>query len=135
MEKELSACPSVTSVHVYERTSDIVLHYMGSRQEVIDLLAGFRIPEVTDPDGYSGRRIVHEFEDKIAWHIIKRAVTRLFLPLNLRAALNTVKALPYVKEGLKSLFKGKLEVTLLDATSITAAILTEDYDTAGSYTS
>lgn len=65
-------------------------------------------------------------------HIAARIITRWFLPVPIRSAIRLIKAVPFVLHGLKSLSKGKLDVHVLDATSVTFALIRQDFDTAGS---
>lgn len=48
------------------------------------------------------------------------------------AAVTVIKAIPFIVKGLKALIRGKLEVSVLDATSITVSMLRGDFSTAGS---
>ena len=60
-------------------------------------------------------------------------MVRLFLlPLNIRKYITIVRSFKYILKGLKCLMKGKIEVPVLDATAITAAMLTGDFGTAAS---
>jgi heavy metal translocating P-type ATPase len=48
------------------------------------------------------------------------------------ACITTVKSAKYIWQGIKTLAKGKIEVSVLDATAIGVSVLRKDYDTAGS---
>jgi len=50
----------------------------------------------------------------------------------LAAGITVIKAIPFIIKGVKSLVHGKLEVSVLDATSITVSMLRGDFSTAGS---
>ena len=46
--------------------------------------------------------------------------------------MSVIKSLKYIKEGIKLLAKGKIEVPVLDATAITVSIIRKDFNTASS---
>ena len=62
----------------------------------------------------------------------RRVFSKLFIPMPLAAGITVIKAIPFIVKGLKSLVHGKLEVSVLDATSITVSMLRGDFSTAGS---
>lgn len=68
---------------------------------------------------HTGRAIQRQYEDKMFDHIAFRIMTRWLLPVPIRSAISLIKAVPFVIHGLRSLTKGKLDVHVLDATSVT----------------
>ncbi len=123
----------VSDAKVYERTCDAVINYNGDRQEVISALARFSMEhtEVAVPD-HTGRELNAEFEDRLISTIIKHFAKKLLLPFWLRTAINVIKSIPYICKGINSLLHGRLDVAVLDATSITVSMLRADFSTAGS---
>ncbi len=81
---------------------------------------------------HTDRQLRHMFEEKMLFHIGRRAVSRLLLPAPLRAFITAAKSLPYLKKGARSALRGRMEVPVLDAVSIGVSILRADYDMAGS---
>ena len=73
-----------------------------------------------------------EFEDRLAMTVMRRIVSRLFLPIPVTTALAIIRSIRYIKEGLKALRDGKLSVAVLDATAVTVSMLRGDFATAGS---
>ena len=59
-------------------------------------------------------------------------VGKLFLPYRVRAVWTILKSVRYLREGLKSLVKRKMEVSVLDATAIGVSMIRGDMDTASS---
>ena len=57
-----------------------------------------------------------EFEDKLALTVMRRCISKLFLPVPITTALSILRSVKYIKEGLKALWHGKLSVAVLDAT-------------------
>lgn len=132
----LQSLPGVKRAKVSERTCDATVYYGGTakqRQRLIHALSNFdyETTQVSVPD-HTGRELNHEFEDRMSWHIAGRFVTRWFLPVPIRSIISFVKAIPFVIRGLKSLFKGRIDVHVLDAASVTFAIARADFDTASS---
>ena len=132
LEYYLKSFDFITDAVVYERTADAVIRYQGDRTEVIRALSSFRyegnsdlVPEKT------GRALAHEFEDKVILHVGRRLLNLIFLPLPLRNAITAVKAVRFLKEGVKVLAAGHIQVPVLDAATIGISMLRGDFDTAG----
>lgn len=75
-------------------------------------------------------------EERELFHILRDAMyRRIFfahiLPMPLRPIGVVIKAIPYIKTGLKSLREGKLNVSVLDATAIGVSILDSEFADAG----
>ena len=73
-----------------------------------------------------------EFKRDFAKIIKRRILARLFLPSFLSFPLALYRAVPFVKSGLKSLSEGKINVSVLDAVSISASLLSGSPSTAAS---
>ena len=127
--------PQVKEAKVYERTGDAVVVYTGDRQQIIDLLLAFAYEEVKAPAGLienSGRALNADYQEKLVGHVVKHYAIKWLLPLPLRSCYVIWQSLKYMKEGVKTLLKGKIEVPVLDATAIAESVLRNDTDTAGS---
>ena len=127
--------PQVKEAKVYERTGDAVIVYTGDRQQIIDLLLAFAYEEVKAPTGLienSGRALNADYQEKLVGHVVKHYAIKWLLPLPLRSCYVIWQSLKYMKEGVKTLLKGKIEVPVLDATAIAVSVLRNDTDTAGS---
>lgn len=130
----LLGLPYVSEVKVNERTSDATIRYQEKyRDDLINQLASFSLTdtEVAVPE-HTGRELNHNYQDRMFYLIARRAISRLFLPISIRNVITVVRSIPYIWEGLKSLAKGRLKVSVLDATSILVSMLRRDFDTAGS---
>lgn len=135
LEYYLRAKPFVTSAKVYDRTGDAVVCYKGKRQAVVTALARFSYDDekaVALVPEHTGRELDREFEDKLINAIILRYARRLLLPAPLRFAVSVFHALRYVREALLSLSKGRLEVSVLDATAISVSLIRREQKTAAS---
>ena len=132
----LQSQPGVSRAKVSERTADATVYYRGNqanRESVIRALSEFDYEtcKVSVPD-HTGRAIQHEYENRMFWHIAGRFITSFFLPLPVRSVVNVIKAVPFIVRGVRSLTKGRVDVHVLDAASVTFAVARGDFDTAGS---
>ena len=131
----LTSIPFVTDAKVNDRTCDAIIVYMGSREELINKLVSFTYSKIEVPETYiqnSGRALNDEYFDKLVTKVVLHYGNRLFVPYPVRACITTFKALKYIKAGLSTLFKHKLEVPVLDATAISVSLIRKDIKTAGS---
>lgn len=127
--------PRISYVKVYERTQDVVLEYVSSRQEVIQLIRGFHYEDVLVPSGVienSGRELNAVYQEKLIGKVILHYAGKCILPSWIRAGVTAIKSLKYIKDGLSSLWRRKLEVAVLDATAIGVSVLRNDTNTASS---
>lgn len=131
----LKGFSKIKEVRVYERTADTAIVYEGNREEIIGLLNDFSFEKVTAPERIlegSGRELSAKYYDKIVTSIILHYGKRLIIPVSIRRIWESIKTVKYIIRGLKTLRNGRLQVELLDAIAITAAMLTGDYKTASS---
>ena len=134
-EYALSAIIGVTRVQVFDRTCDIVIAYTCDRADIIRELSAFSFNDGKNTSlvpEHTGRELNKRYEEKLAAVVIRRFVNKLILPLPLRRLMAVVKAAKYIFRGLKCLLKGRLEVSVLDATAIGVSLLRGDFRTAGS---
>ena len=135
LEYYLRAVDGVTEVKVYDRTQDAVVCFAAGRGGVIAALASFSFAKAEALElvpEHTSRALNREFEDKLAMTVMRRAVSRLFLPAPITTALSVIRSVKYIKEGLKALWHGKLSVAVLDATAVTVSMVRGDFATAGS---
>ncbi|WP_026497240.1 heavy metal translocating P-type ATPase [Butyrivibrio sp. WCD3002] len=127
----LSSLPFVKKADVNERTSNAIVFYDSScRNELIQAFSEYsERTEITVPE-HTGRELRIEYEDRMFFHIAGKLVRRFIIPLQIRKVIIYLKAIPYIIKGLKCLLSGKLEVSVLDATSIAVSLLRGDHATA-----
>ncbi len=137
LEYFLRSLDGVTKVNVNDRTLDAVIFFNGHKEGVRDCivksLSSFDIEntEVEVPTQGS-REISRQYEDKLFFLAARRVITRFVLPTPISTVYTALRAAKYIAKGLSSLGKGQLDVPVLDATSISAAMLMGDFVTAGS---
>ena len=130
--KSISGIDDVT---VYERTGDLIIYYSFDRNELIEILAHFSFEndEVKNIEIVGTARLVQrEYEEKLIMTIALRYFRKIFYPLPLRIALAYIKSIKYILKALKSLAKGQLNVSVLDAVAITVSLIRGDFETASS---
>ena len=134
-EYALSAVAGVTRVQVFDRTCDVVVTYKCDRDKIIQKFSCFSFDDeksIALVPEHTGRELNKQYEEKLAAVVIRRAVNNLIIPLPLRRIISVIKSAKYIFRGLKCLLKGKLEVSVLDATAIGVSLLRGDFRTAGS---
>lgn len=133
LEYYLKALDNVEQVKVYDRTCDAVIRYTGARTDVLNAMSRFSYEQgmVLVPD-HTGRELNRQFEEKLVFTVVRRMFNKIFLPAPLQTAAAAMKAVHYVKRGLRSLLRGKIEVSVLDATAVSVSLLRGDCGTASS---
>ena len=133
LESYLARLPGVHRAKVYERTCDMVVCYVGSREEVVRGIAAFRFSYGTmvesTPEN-SGRALSRRYQEKIIRMVTARALNQLFLPAALRRVIAVCRAIRFIWKGIRCLLRGKMDVAILDALSIGISIFRGDYATA-----
>ena len=116
LEYYLRGIDGVNEVKVYDRTQDTVVLYAGERNDVIAALAAFSFPKAETMElvpEHTSRALNREFEDKLVMTVMRRCISKLFLPAPITAALAVLRSVKYIKEGLKALWHGQLSVAVL----------------------
>ena len=130
--------PFVTHATIHDRTGDASIRYRGGTAGRKALLSALRDFSYTDEEAialvpeHTSRELDHEYQEQMMKMIVLRYASKLFLPPWLRRGITIAKSFKFIKKGVRSLSKGKLEVATLDATAITVSMLREDFRTASS---
>ena len=133
----LNANRQIKRCKVYPATNDLMIEYVGSKEDAIKLLCQTEpdtavIPEHALTSVTAARELRLEYTGKLLRKIAGRYLRRFFIPRTIRIAILAVKAARYIWKALRCLSKGKLEVSVLDATAITVSLIRRDFKTAGS---
>ncbi len=141
LEAFLQTVPGVTQAKVDERTGNAVIRYKPGRdaqpcterEQLLRSLAGFdfETTQISAPD-HSSRALSRSYEDRMFFHVVRRVINRVLLPVPVRQILTVIRSVPYFVKAVRSLAAGKLEVSVLDAASIAVSMLRGEFDTAGS---
>ncbi len=133
LEHYLSRYSEIKEAKIYERTGDVVLIYDCGRDRALEILKSFSFEGADVPERVlenSGRELSAMYRERIITSILLHYGKRLFLPVSVRRIWERIKTIKYIVRGVKTLANGRIQVELLDAIAITAAILTGDYKTA-----
>ena len=129
----LTSVNGVVSVEAKCVNGGILVYYSGDALErVLYAVDNMKRSDLKDMPLTSAQLIDVEFKKDLFKIIRKRLLTKLFLPSFLTFPLTVYRALPFIKEGLSSLARGRLNVSVLDAVSISASILSGSPSTASS---
>ena len=131
----LDDLPFVKSASVQERTQSVTVCYDGDREQVLEALKAFSYEDVKVPEAYfqsSGRKLNREYWEKLVSHVTWRGIQVFFIPYPIRGIITAVKSVKYIKLGIMTLTKRKIEVPVLDATAIAVSMIRGDLKTAGS---
>ncbi len=131
----LKSISGIDDVTVYERTGDLIIYYSFDRSKLIEILAHFSFEndEVKNIEIVGTARLVQrEYEEKLIMTIALRYFRKIFYPLPLRIALAYIRSIKYILKAMKSLAKGQLNVSVLDAVAITVSLIRGDFETASS---
>lgn len=90
LEYYLRAVDGVKEVKVYDRTQDAVIVYQNDRTSLIRALATFSFAKAESmelvPD-HTARALNREFEDKLVFTVLRRAMAKMFFPAPIRMML------------------------------------------------
>ena len=95
LEYYLRAVNGVNEVKVYDRTRDAVIVFESGRESVITALARFSFSDTAAESlvpEHTGRQLNREFEDKLFFTAVGRALKSLFLPMPVRSILAVLYA-------------------------------------------
>ena len=125
----------VREVKVYERTQDVVICFAGNRKIIISILQKMSLEDMEVPgftEEISGRSTNRKYQEKIFGKVLFHYGSRLLLPYPVRCVLTAVRSTKYVWKGICSLWKRRIEVSLLDGIAIGVSVIRGDMNTAGS---
>lgn len=123
---EVRVCPVNGSI--------LIFYPQGRRQTIFAILDGLRrcaLPKGRPRDNDIKREIDDDFFKQVSALVTGHLLKNL-LPPPIRLLLNIKNAISFWKEGAESLLSGRLDVPVLDASSIGAAFCQRDMKTAGS---
>lgn len=141
LKRDLSNWTMIHSVEVNSITGSVLMQYDATCKDTLlkklhnlnlgylkeadtsDIVFRSQTPEV--------KAMNAEYKRRFFKIIGKRYFIRWFLPTGIGNAITIYKSLGFIKEGLKSLSQMKVNVPLLDATSIGVCLLQKNFNIAG----
>ena len=137
----LERLPNVKTVQVYNRTGGIVVNYNDAFNKAVSgyVETALEKLDLADPamlDLAKHKEEVvslnEEYKGRLFSLVAKHFVFKLFLPWPLRVVWSCYRAAFFIGRGISALMERKLTVAVLDATAISASMLRNDTNTAGS---
>ncbi len=132
----LSGLKDVISVSVFRRTAEAVIRFQkGADSKILSYLDELDLhdPEALETlPGVSARATNEEFKEKVVTKAMVQLGKRVLLPFPVRAAWALCNGAPYIREGVKDLFRRDFSAEIIHATAIAASFVTRDFNTASS---
>ncbi len=143
LQQSLENIQNLQDITINPRSGSVLFYYttMEARAAALEIL---QVQDTTPPQGFNPTTLA------LAGHaaclpakmskfpllgpLVRYFVLRSFMPPWLRIILSIKSALPHLMQGLKSLFSGKINVELLDATAIGISLLRRDFPTVSMLT-
>ncbi|MCR5023852.1 MAG: heavy metal translocating P-type ATPase [Lachnospiraceae bacterium] len=128
----------VNSVSVNDRTGMVFIKAVDKDSYRDELLQAVEEFSFDDPYALSlvpensGRALNRKYRDKLLLACLSRAMQVVFLPDRIRFGWTVLKSAKFILKGMKSILKGRVEVSVLDALAILVSLLRGDYNTASS---
>lgn len=138
LEAYLNSLSFVKSARVHERTGDAIVFFVNKGAGRPALLKALDIFSFVDESiaalapEHSVRAMNRRYQEKMTALILGRVFRSLFFPKSLQIVWTVGKSVRFLGMGLKSLLRGRLEVSVLDAAAIAASMLRGDFSTASS---
>ena len=133
IEHRLLEICGVNSAQISSINGGILVCYGGdARSEILEAVNSMVPSELEKLPLSELQEIDSEFKAELKKIIGRRIATKLFLPSCVANPITVFKALRFIKQGLISLWNGKLGVDVLDAASISASIMSRNVSSAAS---
>lgn len=111
----------------------LIYYHDGSKNKVINFLNSLcksKIKELAYTPDDNVVKLETEFKQNISALILKKIIYPLILPMSIRKIIIFFRSLKFIAKGASSLLNARLDVNVLDAASITTAIITGEYTAA-----
>ena len=133
LKEQVSQLSGVESVEASSVNGSILVRYNGDKKaDILTFISRISSQDILSLPLTPMQQTDAEFQRDFMKIIVKRAVMKVCLPSFLAWPLTVIRAVPFVKTGLKSLCNGHVNVSVLDAVSISASILSGSPGTASS---
>ena len=132
-ENELSSICGVYYVKVSSVNGSILVMYSGNiRGILLDKIENTDASSVPELPLASLQITDKEFKKNCSKIIIKSIIMKMLVPSCLRLPFTVIRAVPFIKKGIAGISEGKINVSVLDAISISASVMSGSYGTASS---
>ena len=127
--------PGVVNAVVHSENGGILLEYEpGHRDALVEFMLNLKpreLPEVSPETSFQLQSLDSKFKDKLFFMVVRRYLSKIFLPPPIRTALTVYRGIKFVAKGLNCLGEGHLSVEVLDGAAIGASLLQRNYESAG----
>ncbi len=131
----LDTIDGLCDVCINARSGSVLLYYtnMQGRENALNALGvSFTPLSETLPMRAASGELDNSLDSEgnpFIWPIFRYVFLRPLLPMGFRIFGATQRAIPYIWQGIKELFSGKLNVDVLDATAIIISLFRRDFGT------
>ncbi len=114
----------VVSASASSVNGGILISYTGDiKNKLLNTIACLKAESIEKRSLSSAQSVDEEFKRDFLKIIRKRIIMKFLVPPFAVLPLTVIRAIPFIREGMKSLSEGKLGVSVLDAVSISASII------------
>lgn len=134
VESTLHLNPAIEKVTFYTRISELVISHNGDIDAVRNAVEALRTLNFADAPALtelSPRMVNKKYREAMIKNTLVYLGKRLILPAPINAVWSWCSALKFIGKAIKTLWKGKLTVEVLDGVAIGVSLLQKDYSTAG----
>ena len=132
----LMAQTIVTDAKASSINGSLLIFYVDDSRSLlldfIDTLVPAELPVIPPAERDTTSEVDADFQYALAFRIVRRLLFRGLLPSPVRHVITLFRAVPYVVRGIKSLLNFRINVDVLDASSIGVSLAQRDYGTASS---
>lgn len=135
LEYYLKDKAGIKNVRVFDRTGNAIIHYTTTRTEVLKYLVHFSYRDKNTVNLLpmnTGRELSRDSEDKLILMTVMRLGAKYLFPPIVGMVITILRSIKFIKKGVISLLRGKIDVNVLDATAISISILRNDMATSAS---
>lgn len=137
LQQTLAKWDMVENVTANAKTGSILFYYQAdARDLLLEKIRQIDLEHVEAPStglmeyALSQEQIKQTYMNQFGKMVARRYFIRWFVPAPIRTVLTLIYATRYIKKGLSSLLHGRVDVPVLDATSIGVSMLNNDFATA-----
>ncbi len=126
---------NITHVEIYPTNGSILIEYNKNKKSILRYLNSITQNDLTSSkpsEEVKLQQINRKYKNTILFKIIERTIYKFLLPKPLTLIKTIYDSIPYIKKGLHSLVNLKLNVELLDATTIFMTLINNMYESSGS---
>mgnify|MGYP001229642250 CR=1 FL=1 len=124
----------IKEVKAFHTTGSILIFYnQEDKEKILELVSTLKMSELPILNKCDGtKEIDMDFQNTLLTMVSMKLLIKVFVPISIRKALTIFNAFKFIKRGTSSLLQGKINVDVLDATSIGAAMSQNSFETASS---